>query len=112
MPHSRRTFLAATASSLALPTLLNAQESTPKTVAFLGTEVRRHSHAQHFLDRLTEGYAWGGKWQKPRVDVAAVYIGQFPDGDLSKQRIAKHGLKLFSTIADALTLGGSHCGKP
>lgn len=77
-----------------------------KTVAFLGTEVRRHSHAQHFLDRLTEGYAWGGKWQRPRVKVASVFIDQTPQGDLSKQRIEKHALRQFDSIEGALTLGG------
>lgn len=108
MSLSRRHFLAASAaSSLALPSLLPAQDEPVKTVAFLGTEVRRHSHAQHFLDRLTEGYTWGGKWQKPRVRVASVFIDQFPDGDLGRQRMKKHGLNQFSTIAEALTLGGS-----
>ena len=82
-----------------------ADQTSSKTVAFLGTEVRRHSHAQHFLDRLTEGYAWGGTWKQPRVKVASVYIDQTPEGDLSKQRIQKHGLKQFDSIANALTLG-------
>lgn len=77
-----------------------------KRVAFLGTEVRRHSHAQHFLDRLTLGYAWRGEWVEPRVDVASVYIDQFPEGDLARERIARHELKQFPSIAEALTLGG------
>ena len=65
-PVSRRDFLSTTAATLALPQVLSAAEQDSaanapvKTVAFLGTEVRRHSHAQHFLDRLTEGYTWGG----------------------------------------------------
>ena len=58
------------------------------------------------LDRLTLGYSWGGKWQAPRVDVAAVFIDQFPDGDLGRQRIARHKLRQFPTVAEALTLGG------
>ena len=107
---NRRDFVAASSGLMlgATPlTSLRAAESPNenKSVAFLGTEVRRHSHAQHFLDRLTEGYTWAGGWAKPRVEVASVYIDQFPDGDLAKQRIAKHHLKQYSTIADALTLG-------
>jgi hypothetical protein len=70
--------------------------------------VRTHSHAQHFLDRHTQGYAWGGKWTPPRFDVASVYIDQFPEGDLAKGRIAKHKLKAFPTIAEALTEGTSN----
>lgn len=77
-----------------------------KRIAFLGTWVRTLSHAQHFLDRLTQGYSWQGRWQLPRVDVASVYIDQFPEQDLARGRIEKHGLKLYSTISEALTLGG------
>lgn len=106
MNTSRRKFLAASSLLLAAPTLSVGSAGKRKKVAFLGTEVRRHSHAQHFLDRLTEGYAWAGKWQRPRVDVASVYIDQFPENDLAKQRIAKHSLPSFPTIADALTIGG------
>jgi hypothetical protein len=86
---------------------VRASESTRKKVAFLGTEVRTHSHAQHFLDRMTLGYGWNGKWQQPRVDVASVYIDQFPEGDLARGRVKRHNLKLFPSIAEALTLGGS-----
>lgn len=75
-------------------------------IAFLGTVVRRHSHAQHFLDRHTLGYSWNGGWQRPRVDVASVFIDQFPDDDLGRQRVKRHGLRLFPTIEEALTLGG------
>jgi len=75
-------------------------------VAFLGTVVRTHSHAQHFLDRHTLGYTWKGGWQPPRIDVASVYIDQFPDEDLAKERIRRHKLSEFPTIEEALTLGG------
>ena len=89
---------------------LPAQDPPPNRrprIAFLGTVVRRHSHAQHFLDRLTEGYTWAGKWQAPRVEVAGVYIDQFPDNnDLGRHRIAKHRLRSFPSIAETLTLGG------
>ncbi len=76
-----------------------------KTVAFLGTEVRTHSHAQHFLDRMTLGYGWKGQWIMPRVEVASVYIDQFPEGDLARGRVARHDLNLCGSIEEALTLG-------
>ncbi|XZE55624.1 hypothetical protein SH139x_001643 [Planctomycetaceae bacterium SH139] len=75
-------------------------------VAFLGTEVRTHSHAQHFLDRHTMGYTWQGAWQPPRIEVAGVFIDQFPEGDLTHERVKRHQLDLYPTIAEALTLGG------
>ena len=81
------------------------ENSNRKKIAFLGTEVRKHSHAQHFLDRLALGYGWRGEWQQPRVDVASVYLDQFPDADLGRQRVEKYGLELFPNIEDALTLG-------
>src|SRR5687768_11948364 len=106
----RRLFLASASALVWASQRLRGQDSNsrPKRVAFLGTEVRRHSHAQHFLDRFTQGYTWGGRWQAPRAEVASVYIDQFPEGDLARERIARHKLRQFPTIAEALTLGGSN----
>jgi hypothetical protein len=107
----RREFLLASAGAATYPmihqaTAARAPKRKPR-IAFLGTIVQRHSHAQHFLDRLTEGYTWGGTWQTPRVDVASVYVAQFPEGkDLARERIKRHDLKAFPTITEALTLGG------
>jgi hypothetical protein len=105
---SRRRFLAQSSALLVAPSLVSARADGPrKKVAFLGTEVKTLSHAQHFLDRMTLGYNWAGRWVAPRVEVASVYIDQFPDGDLARGRIARHKLKAFPTIEEALTLGGS-----
>lgn len=76
-----------------------------KRIAFLGTEVRTHSHAQHFLDRHAIGYTFGGTWQKPAFDIASVYIDQHPQGDLAPERIKKYGLTEYHSIEEALTLG-------
>jgi hypothetical protein len=104
---SRRQFLAASAG-LMLTGIPGRAVGQRKRIAFLGSVVRQYSHSQHFLDRLTAGQAWGGQWLDPRVDVASVYIDQFPDeGDLTHDRVNRHGLKLYPTIAEALCLGGS-----
>lgn len=105
----RREFLAAGvagAGVLLAGLPIGATTRRPR-IAFLGTVVSRHSHAQHFLDRLTLGQTWGGRWLEPRVEVASVYIDQFPDKDLGRERVARHGLKLYPSIAEALCLGGS-----
>ena len=81
---TRRTFLTAAAGACVAGVARGATEPRKK-IAFLGTEVRQHSHAQHFLDRHALGYTWRGAWQMPRFDVAAVYIDQFPEGDLGRQ---------------------------
>ena len=53
-------------------------------VALLATEVRKYSHAQHFVDRFLEGYGWEGRHHRPPFELAALYVDQIPDGDLSR----------------------------
>jgi hypothetical protein len=105
---SRRSFLA---SSLAASTLactpLRAAGSSRKKIAFIGTAVYKLSHAQHFLDRLLLGYAWGGGWHQPAVDLVSIYIDQFPDNDLSRDTAKRHDVPIYPTLEEALTLGGS-----
>lgn len=108
MKIARRNFVVGAGLTLAGTRVsLGSQSQGRKRIAFLGTEVRKHSHAQHFLDRHAMGYTWGGKWQYPRFDIASVFIDQFPEDDLGKPRIAKYKLNAYPTIAEALTLGTS-----
>ncbi len=109
MQLNRRTFAYLSGMSIAATQFPcgHASPSGRKRIAFLGTEVRQHSHAQHFLDRHAMGYTFGGRWQEPRFDIASVYIDQFPESDLGKQRIAKYKLNASPTIEEALTLGTS-----
>src|SRR5690242_893215 len=101
-PWTRRSFLFSTAAAV----VASAAPVPPrKKIALIGTEVRRHSHAQHFIDRHALGYTWGGRWQSPRVDLVSLYIDQFPVGDLARSRAKKYGIPIFPTIADALTMG-------
>ena len=105
----RRGFLAAVAGGVAAARATGGHgaEARP-TIAFLGTVIHEHSHAQHFLDRLAMGYAWRGGWEPPRLDVAGLYIDQFPTWprkDLARQRAEKYGLTLAPGVVEALTLG-------
>ena len=77
-----------------------------KRIAFLGTDVYQHSHAQHFLDRFSMGYAMHGVWREPEVELASVYLDQFNERDLGRARLTKYGLHQAESIEDALTLGG------
>jgi hypothetical protein len=103
---NRRQFAGAIVGACSLP-LLAREAQTRKKIAFLGTSVYKHSHSQHFLDRFSIGYMMGGRWLEPSLEVASVYIDQFNENDIGKQRIAKYGLKEFPSVAEALTLGGS-----
>lgn len=103
---TRRQFAGGVAAVLSLPGVSHGTAPTRK-IALLGTDVYEHSHAQHFLDRFSIGYAMGGLWRKPQAELAGVYIDQFNDRDVGKQRIEKYGLRQFPSIPEALTLGGS-----
>ncbi len=102
---TRRQFALSLAAGLTLPASAHAAQPR-KRIAFIGTEVRQHSHAQHFLDRFSMGYAMGGKWRAPPIDVAAVYLDQFNEQDLGTERVERYGHKLFPSVTEALTLGG------
>lgn len=77
-------------------------------IAAITTEYRKFSHTQHIVDRFLEGYGWNSRHHRPEMDVVSLYVDQFPEGDLSKDRTERFpGMKLYHTVADALTLGGS-----
>ncbi len=116
---NRRRFVGAAVGTAAVaaswqsfsPALLGAEKKSGPgrrlKVALLATEVRKYSHAQHFIDRFLEGYGWEGGHHYPPLELAGLYVDQFPKGDLSRERARRHRVKIFPTIAEALTLGGS-----
>ena len=76
-------------------------------VAALVTEYRKYSHGQNIVDRLMGGYGWETRWYRPELDVVSLYVDQFPESDLSRERVDRHpDLEIYPTIAEALTLGG------
>jgi hypothetical protein len=78
-PVSRRQFFAtvgaAAGTTVLAPTVWASKVPRParKRIALIATEVRLHSHAQHFIDRLLLGYVWEGGWRKPEVDLVSLY---------------------------------------
>jgi hypothetical protein len=76
-------------------------------IAALTTIYHKYSHSQHIVDRFLEGYGWGGKHHRPPMDVVSLYVEQVGANDLSRERGKRYSqLKLYPTIAEALTLGG------
>lgn len=112
---SRREFTSAVAAtavtSLAMPNISLAlgrsYGTRPKRIALLATEVRKYSHAQHFIDRFLEGYGWQGTHHRSSIELAALYVDQFPDGDLSRDRASRHRVRIYPTVEEALTRGGT-----
>jgi hypothetical protein len=84
---------------------------TRPKIACVATIVFKYSHAQHFMDRFLEGYGWNGRHHRPPMDLVSLYVDQVKDNDLSRERAARFpGMKIYPTVADALTLGGSGLG--
>src|SRR5262249_9162085 len=105
---SRRSFLASSLAASALACApLRAKENGRKKIALIGTTVYKLSHAQHFLDRLLMGYTWAGGWHAPDVDLVSIYIDQFPANDLARATAKRHGVPIYPSVEEALTLGGS-----
>ena len=76
-------------------------------IAALVTEYRKYSHGQNIVDRLLDGYGWESRWHYPELDVVSLYVDQFPESDLSRERATRHpGLEIYPTIPEALTRGG------
>ncbi|MBS1854523.1 MAG: hypothetical protein JST11_04085 [Acidobacteria bacterium] len=77
----------------------------PKLAAVVTTYFK-YSHAQHIVDRFLDGYGWNGAHHYPPMDLVSLYVDQVGPNDLSRERAARHpGMKIFPSIADALTLG-------
>src|SRR6266508_702540 len=85
---------------------LAAQSQKRPKLAAVVTEYRKHSHAQHIVDRFLEGYGWNGTHHHPAMDLVSLYVNQKPKGDLTPDRARRFPqMKVCPTIADALTLG-------
>jgi hypothetical protein len=89
-------------SEVAEPAAVNP----PRKLAIITTVWRYLSHAQHMGDRFLVGYPLGGKWHRPALEVAALYVDQKPAGDQSAERAQNFGFKVYPTIAEALRRGG------
>jgi hypothetical protein len=95
----RRRFLAAGAGAL-------AGRPAQKTVAAVVTEYRYYSHADVICGRLLEGYHPNNRRVEPRTRIVSMYTDQIAPKDMSRDLAAKHGFKIYPTVAGALTLGG------
>lgn len=89
------------------PLLAQRQRSTRPKIAAIATIYFKYSHAQHIVDRFVEGYGWNGTHHRPNMDLVSLYVDQVTDRDFSRERAARHpSMKIYPTIAEALTLGG------
>ena len=90
---------------LAASRLPAAQGTRPK-VAAVFTEFRFRSHAYNFLMNFMGKYLFRGQRIDPGVDVVSFYADQFPNGDMTREASKRFNIPLYSTIDQALCLGG------
>ncbi|MFN0121233.1 MAG: hypothetical protein ACKV2V_12105 [Blastocatellia bacterium] len=107
--HDRRGFLrhaalAAAGSHMAPASVFTAPPK--KRVAAIVTEYRYYSHADVIIGRMLDGYTPNNTRVEPRTSIVSMYTDQVPEKDLSRAAAAKHGFKIYPTIAEALTMGG------
>ncbi|MGA8185369.1 MAG: hypothetical protein WB819_17195 [Terriglobia bacterium] len=82
-------------------------DKRPKLAAVV-TSIRLYSHPQHIVDRFLDGYGWNGTFHHPQMDLVGLYVDQRGEGDLTQELIDRHpGLKVYPSIAEAVTLGTS-----
>ncbi len=77
----------------------------PKKIATVITEYRKWSHADVIVGKILEGYRYDGR-AKPDLQVASMFVDQFPANDMSRDLAKKYNFNIYPTIAEALTLGG------
>ncbi len=78
-----------------------------KSVAAVITEYRRNSHADVIVGKILEGWKQDGG-PGPALKLAAMYVDQFPAGDLARAMSAKYGVPIFDSIEKAVTAGSDH----
>ena len=99
---ARRSFLASGAGAC----LWAAQGAVlPKRIAAVITEYRENSHADVIIGKYLEGFNQAGKPPGPRSKIVSMYTAQVPDNDMSRDKAKKHGVPIFRTIYQSLTLG-------
>ncbi|MCX7699782.1 MAG: hypothetical protein N2039_02795 [Gemmataceae bacterium] len=75
-----------------------------KIVAAIVTVYHKWSHADVIVGKILEGYHHDGQ-KYPELELAAMYVDQFPPNDLSRDLAKKFGFKIYPTIADAVCRG-------
>jgi hypothetical protein len=96
----RREFLAAAAAASRLPA-----QSGRKKIACLSSTYHVRSHSDNFITRFLEGYWIHEKYYEPPFEVASLWIDQIHPADIGVRLAEAYGVRLSSSIADALTLG-------
>lgn len=80
----------------------------PLKIAAIVTEYRRFSHADVIVTKFLKGFPTDQGLLPARVQIASLYVDQFPTSDLSRAYAAQFDVPIYPSIAQALTLGGDN----
>ncbi len=75
-------------------------------IAAIITEYRPNSHADVIVTKFLTGFPTDEGLIPPRVEIASMYVDQFPENDLSRKFASEHEVPIYPSIVKALTLGG------
>ena len=79
--------------------------SDKKKIAAVITEYRPKSHADVIITKFIKGFPTDNGLVLPRVEIASMYVDQFPQDDLSRNISMEYDIPIYSSIVKALTLG-------
>ena len=96
---------AAAACHAWLPGAEPAAAPAVKKVAGVITIYRPFSHADVILGKILEGWEQKGG-PGPQLKLSSIYVDQFVSDDMARDISQRFGIPIFSTIEQALTLGG------
>jgi hypothetical protein len=105
-PMSRANRILLLATLLVVPLVaVRAQEKVPR-VAVITTVWHHNSHSDVIAGRLLQGCTLDSQGEFPKLELASLYVDQFPERDKSREFAKQYGFPMYDTIAGALTLGG------
>src|SRR5216684_4791631 len=76
----------------ALPASALAATGKRLKVAAVITAFTYRSHAHVILENFVAPYLFNGKWISPGMDVAGMFVDQFPEGELGREFAARHNI--------------------
>jgi len=81
--------------------------SQRKRIAAIITEYRPNSHADVIVTKYLKGFPTDEGLIPARTDIASMYVDQFADNDMGRLVAQEHGVPIYPSIVQALTLGGT-----